>query len=150
MGPAGPAGLTWRGTWDAAAQYQNGDAVAYQGASYVATAAITGTAPPNGWDVLAAAGAAAPAPTGWTFTLIPASMRTVPAGTGISAPLTKYCSSGKIISGGCTPNASAPSDAATWSYPIFDAVLGWGWACVARQSAAAYYVNVGPIVCATP
>ena len=54
----GPAGLTWRGEWASGTFYQLRDAVAYQGASYIAIFSSQGSAPPSSnWMVLAAAGA---------------------------------------------------------------------------------------------
>ncbi|AFL87046.1 collagen triple helix repeat protein [Terriglobus roseus DSM 18391] len=60
VGATGAAGLRWLGSWDAAMGYVTGDAVAYNGASYVslssANVGVTpGTAPM--WSLMAAAGA---------------------------------------------------------------------------------------------
>lgn len=63
-GPAGPAGLTWRGVWDSTATYTSADAVAHAGSSYIALEAATantgiepGSAGAAGvWDLLAAKG----------------------------------------------------------------------------------------------
>lgn len=60
----GPAGLTWRGTWDAAASYTIDDAIAHDGSSYIARASTTanagiipGSPEATGvWDLLAARG----------------------------------------------------------------------------------------------
>lgn len=53
----GPAGLTWQGQWAPGTAYQPRDAVVYQGSSYLAMFASTGSAPPNpNWMLLAAAG----------------------------------------------------------------------------------------------
>ncbi|MHB1584228.1 MAG: hypothetical protein ACYCU7_01320 [Acidimicrobiales bacterium] len=61
-GPAGPSGppVTFEGTWSSTAAYAVGDAVAYQGSSYVALGASTGAQPssnPAEWALLAAQGA---------------------------------------------------------------------------------------------
>lgn len=57
---AGPRGLTWQGTWSSLATYQIGDAVSYNGASYVSiVAGNTATPPGTGWSLLAAEGASA-------------------------------------------------------------------------------------------
>lgn len=56
-GPAGPAGINWRGPYTNGATYSLNDAVSYNGSSYVATASGIVAAPPAaGWSVLAAAG----------------------------------------------------------------------------------------------
>jgi hypothetical protein len=46
QGPAGPAGMNWKGLFDATAAYQVGDAVSYQGSSWVAKTTVA--APPVG------------------------------------------------------------------------------------------------------
>src|SRR5476649_421103 len=57
-GLAGPAGMIWRGVWDAATTYAAGDAAARDGTSYIAMAPSVGDAPPGvSWQLLAAAGA---------------------------------------------------------------------------------------------
>lgn len=63
-GPAGPQGtpgptMTWRGTWNVAANYNAYDAVAYQGSSFMATTSVPpGQAPPVApWALIAAQGA---------------------------------------------------------------------------------------------
>ena len=54
----GPAGLTWQGQWSPGSSYQPRDAVVYQGSSYLALFASTGSTPPSAnWMLLAAAGA---------------------------------------------------------------------------------------------
>lgn len=54
----GPAGLTWRGEWASGSLYQVGDAVAYQGSSYIAIFANQGSTPPSSnWMLLAGKGA---------------------------------------------------------------------------------------------
>jgi hypothetical protein len=55
-GPTGPAGLVWRGAWVASTAYAIGDAVEYQGSSYVAVAATSTDVPGVGasWQLLAA------------------------------------------------------------------------------------------------
>jgi hypothetical protein len=69
IGPAGPAGangvagapgptMVWRGAYNGATAYNAYDAVAYQGSSYMATAATTGSTPPAApWQLIAQAGA---------------------------------------------------------------------------------------------
>ena len=72
-GAVGPAGLNYRGTWNAGAAYSLRDAVVYNGSSYIALASSTGV-PPVGfagsaaaWALLAAQGASGTAgPTGPT------------------------------------------------------------------------------------
>ncbi len=61
QGLQGPAGLRWRGTYDSGTGYPTGDAVAYNGASYVSVTDVNaGVVPGSGpqWALLAAAGAA--------------------------------------------------------------------------------------------
>jgi len=54
----GPAGLTWQGQWAPNTAYAVRDAVVYQGSSYLALFANTGSMPPNAnWLLLAAGGA---------------------------------------------------------------------------------------------
>jgi hypothetical protein len=54
----GPAGLTWQGLWAPGTSYHPRDAVAYQGSSYLALFANTGSTPPNAnWLLIAAGGA---------------------------------------------------------------------------------------------
>jgi hypothetical protein len=63
-GPQGPPGLNWRGTFNDSATYAAGDAVAYEGSSYLATNTINGTEPfPASpfWQLLALAGDTGPA-----------------------------------------------------------------------------------------
>jgi hypothetical protein len=57
-------GINWRGTWASGTAYALNDAVAYQGSSYIATAASTAVAPTNTakWAVLAQKSAASAAP----------------------------------------------------------------------------------------
>ena len=58
-GQTGPAGLRWRGTYDPGTGYITGDAVAYNGASYVSQSDVNlGVIPGSGpqWSLLAAAG----------------------------------------------------------------------------------------------
>ncbi len=68
QGPAGPAGMVWRGAWSSATAYASGDGVSSGGSSYIATAANTNSQPPSAnWNLLAQQGAAgsagsAPAP----------------------------------------------------------------------------------------
>ena len=63
QGATGAAGTpTWRGDWSAAATYQQGQAVYFEGASYVAKGPLTGSsqspsALPSQWDFLAKQGA---------------------------------------------------------------------------------------------
>src|SRR5215471_2485731 len=50
--------LNWLGTWSAATAYNPGDAVFFNGSSYVCLVANTGAQPPNSnWDMLAQQGA---------------------------------------------------------------------------------------------
>jgi len=50
--------INWRGAWSAATAYVANDGVNYQGSSYVATAPVTGTAPPTApWQLVAQQGA---------------------------------------------------------------------------------------------
>jgi len=63
--------INWRGTWSAATAYVANDGVNYQGSSYVATAATTGSTPPAApWQLVAQQGATGPTgpqgPTGAT------------------------------------------------------------------------------------
>lgn len=61
QGLQGPAGLRWQGTYNPGTGYRTGDAVAYNGASYVSLADVnTGVVPGTGpqWSLLAAAGLA--------------------------------------------------------------------------------------------
>ncbi len=73
-GPAGPAGATgpqgqpvaFRGVWNGTSAYVTGDAVSYNGSSFIATSAISGTPPGTAgqWSLLARqgdAGGAGPA-----------------------------------------------------------------------------------------
>lgn len=54
----GPAGLTWQGQWAPNTAYALRDAVVYQGSSYLALFANSGSTPPNAnWLLLAAGGA---------------------------------------------------------------------------------------------
>ena len=57
-------GINWRGTWSSGTAYAVNDAVAYQGSSYIATAASTAVAPTNtaNWAVLAQKGTSTAAP----------------------------------------------------------------------------------------
>ncbi len=57
-GADGAPGLVWLGVWSAATTYAIGDAVAWDGSSFICTTAHTNHEPPNDtyWDVLAAAG----------------------------------------------------------------------------------------------
>jgi hypothetical protein len=57
-GPHGEKGLNWRGTWEAALEYQTDDAVGHEGSSWVALRSSTGATPAEGddWSVLAAKG----------------------------------------------------------------------------------------------
>ncbi|HEY3831229.1 MAG TPA: hypothetical protein VGO03_02965 [Acidimicrobiia bacterium] len=57
-------GVNWRGTWASGTAYAVNDAVAYQGSSYLATAASSAVVPTNTakWAVLAQKGAATAAP----------------------------------------------------------------------------------------
>lgn len=66
-GPQGPRGLQWRGTWQSGSAYVKDDAVAYDGSSWVASAAVDagltpGVAPV--WQLLAAKAAATGGGTG--------------------------------------------------------------------------------------
>jgi hypothetical protein len=55
--PVGAPGVVWQGAWNGSTAYQVNDAVQYQGSSYIAIAASSGSAPPAAaWDVLAAKG----------------------------------------------------------------------------------------------
>jgi hypothetical protein len=63
VGPAGPAGVNFRGPWSSGTNYAPADAVTFAGATYLATSANVGVEPDlNGsvWTVLAAAGSAGP------------------------------------------------------------------------------------------
>ena len=56
-GEAGPSGLRWKGMWRAGVQYLKDDAVAHEGAGYIATAATFDVMPPSApWQILAARG----------------------------------------------------------------------------------------------
>jgi hypothetical protein len=56
-GPQGEPGLAWQGAWSDATQYEVGDAVEYNGSSYVAVANSLNDAPPSAsWSLLASAG----------------------------------------------------------------------------------------------
>lgn len=62
-GSQGPAGLDWRGSWDAGTTYASGDAVFFNGSSYVATASSSAAEPDisaSMWSVLASQGATGP------------------------------------------------------------------------------------------
>ncbi len=70
-GPVGAAGLVFRSTWDPATSYVVGDAVFYDGSSYVCSNAVGPTAdPPNidtaNWDFLALQGLQGPAGGGFS------------------------------------------------------------------------------------
>jgi hypothetical protein len=53
--------INWRGTWSATTAYAANDGVNYNGSSYVATAATTGSAPPAApWQLVAQQGATGP------------------------------------------------------------------------------------------
>ncbi len=54
-GDPGAPGLVWRGEWKKG-EYQPGDAVAYDGNSYIAAATTKAEPPGKGWDLLAAQG----------------------------------------------------------------------------------------------
>ncbi len=85
------AGIEWRGTWSPTASYAVGDAVAFQGSSYLAETANTNSGPSDGavWATLAAQGATGPTgPAGATGP-------TGPAGaTGPSGPAGRTILSG--------------------------------------------------------
>jgi hypothetical protein len=54
--------INWRGTWSASTAYAANDGVNYNGSSYVATAATTGSAPPAApWQLVAQQGGTGPA-----------------------------------------------------------------------------------------
>jgi hypothetical protein len=58
IGPPGPAGVVWRGTWDSTVQYTKGDGVEYGGSSYVALKDSLNVVPGTDttvWDLMAAA-----------------------------------------------------------------------------------------------
>lgn len=57
-GDRGPRGLTWKGSWQAAAEYQPDDGVGYAGSSWVALRASSGVEPMEGmdWSMMAAKG----------------------------------------------------------------------------------------------
>jgi len=59
-GENGIAGLNWKGAYNAGTAYAIGDAVSYNGSSYIAIAATTGNSPsnPTYWDILAEVGQA--------------------------------------------------------------------------------------------
>jgi hypothetical protein len=62
-GAVGPAGLTWRGAWNATRAYVVDDAVGYDGASWFASVPSTGNQPgpaSPSWQLLAAQGATGP------------------------------------------------------------------------------------------
>src|SRR5581483_2592983 len=63
-GATGPAGLVWKAAWSTTATYNVGDAVSYNGASYVSlVASNTGNQPSNSptyWNLLAQKGATGP------------------------------------------------------------------------------------------
>jgi type VI protein secretion system component Hcp len=58
QGPVGPKGLSWRGAWDAAAQYQVDEAVSHEGSAWMARQASVAVTPAEGdvWSLLAARG----------------------------------------------------------------------------------------------
>ena len=67
IGPAGPAGVNWRGAWSCSGTYAVGDAVSYQGSSYIdATFPIGGCVNPPfaPWQLIAQQGQAGVAGTG--------------------------------------------------------------------------------------
>lgn len=67
-GPPGTPGLNWRGTWSAGVVYRVGDAVTYNGASYVAIPAGTVTEPPNAGSASVAVTISGPPPSAnWTL-----------------------------------------------------------------------------------
>jgi hypothetical protein len=100
QGPAGPRGLTWRGAYDPGTAYAQHDAVSYSGASYVATAAIQGIAPPSGaWDVLAQAGSGGGGGGSGSYTVEVSTPSTF-INAGATASLTHTCSGGKKAVGG--------------------------------------------------
>lgn len=64
-GPDG-SGFSWRGTWSTTTSYTSGDAVSYNGSSYMAARSTMGDRPSSGlpWNMLVQAGAQATSP--WT------------------------------------------------------------------------------------
>ena len=86
VGPPGPAGLIWRGTWNATSAYAMNDAGAYKGSSYVVIQPGTNNEPDTSssfWTVLSMAGAAGAAGAGLSAPIRPAtreSARARPAG----------------------------------------------------------------------
>lgn len=98
-GDAGAQGLTWRGTWLAATAYSPADAVALNGASYIAVRATSNVNPgtdvsnaAGNWALLASAGAAGSAgatgPQGPAPTLSIGTVTTGATGTDASVSLT--------------------------------------------------------------
>jgi hypothetical protein len=57
-GPTGPKGLSWRGPWDAAAQYRLDEAVSHAGSAWMAKQENVGVIPAEGavWSLLASRG----------------------------------------------------------------------------------------------
>jgi hypothetical protein len=87
-GSQGPAGIPgppvhFLGAWSVAAAYNTGDAVSYNGSSYIATAAVSGNTPDSSsiWSLLARQGDAGPA--GATG---PAGSNGIPGSNGAAGP----------------------------------------------------------------
>jgi hypothetical protein len=96
-GAAGPAGMTYQGTWSASFAYSANDTVTYAGSSYIAKTASTGVQPTGvsgsggAWALLAAQGSAGQTgatgqtgPTGATPTITVNSTTTGAPGTSAS------------------------------------------------------------------
>ncbi|BBJ66315.1 carbohydrate-binding protein [Enterobacter sp. 18A13] len=87
-GDVGPAGLEWRGVWNAGTAYVADDAVSYDGTSYFCLTANTGQQPTglvtdSYWAVLSLHGAAGPA-----NVITIGNVTTLPPGTPATADLT--------------------------------------------------------------
>ena len=78
-GPAGPAGLNWRGAYSNTTTYAANDAVQYNGSAFIATAGTTGVnpgtpaSPGTNWSLLAEIGNTGPAGSGTAGVVAPSS-----------------------------------------------------------------------------
>src|SRR5215471_6384099 len=107
--------IIWTGPWSNTVAYNPGDAVSYQGSSYVANGAVTaGTAPPAApWQVMAAAGtpgATGPAgptgPVGMTWAGAWNSTTAYPANSAVSFAGSSYITTVPIAAGQANPAAN--------------------------------------------
>ena len=83
-GVAGPAGMVYRGGWSGGTSYLVGDAVAFGGTTYIATAAAAGLEPdlyPAAWGVLAQGSAGPSGPAGAAASVTVGTVTTGLAGT---------------------------------------------------------------------